>query len=291
MESTVRRSHLLAVAAGLALLAACSSGVQPGGLNADERDMLDRTAEAHAHDAPTPTPISATAPSVEVTGEAVVYATVDGKPVTGYVARPTKSKGNLPGIIVIHEWWGLNDNVRAQARRLAGEGYVTLAVDLYGGKVATQPQDALKLMQALSASPADDNLRQAYDYLDKVAKAPRVGTIGWCLGGHWSFEAALLLPDKVDATVIYYGQVKADDAELAKLNMPILGLFASKDTIVPVAMVESFQAQMRKLGKPVDIHIYEGAAHAFANPSGGAYDVAAAEDAWQRTTAFFRQNL
>jgi carboxymethylenebutenolidase len=151
----------------------------------------------------------------------------------------------------------------------------------------------MKLSQQLTASPgpAEENLRAAYAWLDNVEKAPRIGTIGWCLGGRWSLRTALLLPDQVDATVIYYGTVKADEAELARLQMPILGLFASKDRIVPAPTVMAFEATMKRLGKDVDIHMYEGADHAFANPSGTAYEPRAAEDAWRLTTAFLREHL
>jgi len=124
-----------------------------------------------------------------------------------------------------------------------------------------------------------------------VERAPRIGTLGWCLGGRWSLRAALILPDQVDATVIYYGTVKVDEAELAKLRMPILGFFGSKDRVVPVATVTAFEATLQRLGKNADIHIYEGAEHAFANPSGTAYDPQAAEDAWHLTTAFLKEYL
>jgi carboxymethylenebutenolidase len=229
----------------------------------------------------------------DVTGKTVSYGTVGGVPVEGYLSRPKQARGRLPGLIVIHEWWGLNDNVRDEAGRLAAEGYVVLAVDLYGGRLATQPPAAMKLSQELTANPgpAEENLRAAYRYLDKVEKAPRIGTLGWCLGGRWSLRAALILPDQVDATVIYYGTVKADEAELAKLRMPILGLFGSQDRVVPVATVTAFEATLQRLGKNADIHIYEGAEHAFANPSGTAYDPQAAEDAWRLTTAFLKEYL
>ncbi|MEO7386572.1 MAG: dienelactone hydrolase family protein [Gammaproteobacteria bacterium] len=273
-------------------LAGCTS--QSGlPLSDGDRETLDRTAEAHAHDVPVATPAATTAPVAPVTGKAISYGKVGGVPVQGYLVRPTKARGRLPGLIVIHEWWGLNDNVRDEASRLAAEGYVVLAVDLYAGKLATQPPEAMKLSQQLTANPgpADENLRAAYDYLDKVEKAPRIGSIGWCLGGRWSLRTALILPDRVDATVIYYGTVKADEAELARLKMPILGLFGSKDRVVPAPTVMAFQSTMQRLGKSVDIHMYEGADHAFANPSGTSYEPAAAEDAWRRTTAFLRENL
>ena len=278
-------------------LAGCSSqsgSTQPKStISASDRDMLDRTAEAHAHDTPVATPAATTPPVADVTGETVSYGTVGGVPVDGYLVRPKQARGRLPGLIVIHEWWGLNDNVRAEAARLAAEGYVVLAVDLYGGKLATEPPAAMKLSQELTANPgpAEENLRAAYKYLDEVEKVPRIGTIGWCLGGRWSLRAAVILPDQIDATVIYYGTVKATDPELAKLRMPILGLFGSKDRVVPVATVVAFEANLKRLGKNADIHIYEGAEHAFANPSGTAYDPQAAEDAWRLTTAFLKEYL
>lgn len=274
------------------LIAACT-GPTTAGLGPDDRDTLARTAEAHAHDTPVATPAASTAPIADVTGREIRYGEIAGVPMAGYLARPKKAKGRLPGLIVIHEWWGLNDNVRDEARRLVAEGYVVLAVDLYGGQLATTPPAAMKLAQALTANPepAEARLRAAYDYLDKVEKAPRIGTIGWCLGGRWSLRTALILPDKVDATVIYYGTLKADEAELARLEMPILGIFGSKDRVVPAPTVLAFGATMRRLGKDVDIHMYEGADHAFANPSGTAYEPAAAEDAWHLTTAFLKKHL
>jgi carboxymethylenebutenolidase len=276
----------------VAFLAGCATQSGPPVTDAD-RETLDRTAEAHAHDKPVATPAATTPPVAEVTGKTISYGSVAGVPVQGYLVRPKQSRGRLPGLIVIHEWWGLNDNVRDEAGRLAAEGYVVLAVDLYGGRLATEPPAAMKLSQELTANPepAEANLRAAYQYLEDVEKAPRIGTLGWCLGGRWSLRTALILPDRVDATVIYYGTVRAEDAELARLRMPILGLFGSRDRVVPVATVTAFQATMQRLGKNVDVHIYDGAEHAFANPSGTAYEPKAALDAWQLTTAFLRTHL
>jgi carboxymethylenebutenolidase len=166
-------------------------------------------------------------------------------------------------------------------------------VDLYQGVTADAPPAAMKLSRGLTENPgpAEDNLKQAYAYLTQDLRAPRVGTIGWCLGGRWSFRTAQLFPADVDATVIYYGSVKADDADVAKLRMPVLGLFGSKDRVVPLPMVQAFETQAQRLGRDVTIKVYEGADHAFANPSGTAYDAPAAEDAWARTTAFLAANL
>jgi carboxymethylenebutenolidase len=170
---------------------------------------------------------------------------------------------------------------------------VTLAVDLYGGQTATEVKAAMGLSQALTAhpGPAEANLRQAYQYLVRTVKAPRVGSIGWCLGGRWSLRTALLLPSEVDATVIYYGSVNVPENELASLQMPILGLFGSRDPVIPLPTVTAFRDAMTRLGKNVDVQVYEGAGHGFANPSGTTYQREAAEDSWRRTTAFLARYL
>jgi carboxymethylenebutenolidase len=276
--------------------AGCANSAQQqstGSLAAAQADDA-RMAAGHAHDAPLPTPAATTPAAQAVAEERVAYGTVDGQPVYGWLARPASARDRaLPGLIVIHEWWGLNDNVRAEARRLAAEGYVTLAVDLYSGQTTAEPPAAARLAGELTRNPApaEANLRQAYAYLDDVMRAPKIGTIGWCLGGRWSLRTALLLPDQVDATVIYYGAVMVAEADLARLNMPILGLFAANDRVVPLPTVQAFEETMKRLGKNADIHVYDGTEHAFANPSGTAYQATAAEDAWRRTLSFLDRNL
>jgi len=248
-------------------------------------------AREHANDAPVANDASEATPDAEVETETVTYATVDGKPVEGFLARPKGVEGPLPGIIVIQEWWGLNDNIRSMARQLAGQGYEALAVDLYGGKSATTPEEARGLMSA-SMEHADalkDNLKQAYAYLS--GDGQKVGTIGWCYGGGWSLQTALALPDKVDATVIYYGRLVTDEDELAPLQMPILGFFGAEDQGITVDSVHAFEKALKALGKDASIHIYDGANHAFANPSGRSYQPEAAKDAWAKTLTFFDANL
>lgn len=280
---------LLAACGGMSSQSSSEAPANSAQLAADDARMAD----GHEHDSPIATPAATTAPATEVVTEKVAYGEVGGQKVYGYLSRPKDAKGKLPGLIVVHEWWGLNDNVRDEARRLAAEGYVTLAVDLYNGKSTAEVKEAIGLSSGLSKNPgpAEDNLRQAYAYLDDTAKAPRIGSIGWCLGGRWSLRTAIVLPQQIDATVIYYGSVNVPEAELAPLQMPVLGLFASNDPVIPLPTVKTFEETMRRLGKNVDVHVYEGAQHAFANPSGGAYNAAAAEDAWRRTLAFLKANL
>lgn len=277
----------------IALLSLLALLVLPAlALAGDDKDHLQRMAQEHKHDKPTATPAAMAEPAQPVTAEEVTYGEVGGRPVRGYLARPRNAKGALPGLVVIHEWWGLNDNIRAMARRLAGEGYQALAVDLMGGAVADTPDAAMKQMEAVlkNRAAAEDNLRDAYAFLEKKG-APKIGVIGWCFGGGWSLNTAMLLPDKIDAAVIYYGQVTADKEKLRPVQAPILGHFGGKDKGIPVEGVRAFEKALKELGKSAEIHIYENADHAFANASGGSYNAEAAQDAWQRTTAFLKKNL
>jgi carboxymethylenebutenolidase len=261
---------------------------------------LDKMAAAHQHDRPTATPAATAAPAQPVAGQEITFGEQGGKPLRGYLAHPSKAPlpggvhapAPLPGIIVIHEWWGLNDNVKAITRRLAGEGYTALAVDLYGGKVADNPDAAKQLMGAVLADQAAAAavLRAADEYLKKQG-APKVGVIGWCFGGGWSLATALDLPQGIDAVVMYYGRPEPDRARLERLRAPLLGFFGADDQSIPVAAVRQMESALKELGKSVEIHIYDGAGHAFANPSGASYRPAAAADAWQRTVAFFKQHL
>jgi len=253
-------------------------------------------APEHRGDRPVASEAATTEPATAVVGDPVIYGTVDGQEVTGYLARPENATGPLPGLLVIHEWWGLNDNVRAMTRRLAGEGYVALAVDLYGGQVADTPDKARELMSAVDPNRAIENLRQARAQLAERLKTGdetggRIGVIGWCFGGGWSLRTALAMPDGIDATVIYYGHLVTDPNQLETLDSPVLGLFGAEDGSIPPDQVHAFEEALERLGKPVEVKIYDGAGHAFANPSGERYRPEAAQDAWRRTVAFLAKNL
>jgi len=255
-------------------------------------DVVDSMAQAHADDKPVATPVATAAPARAIRAASVQYASIDGEPVTGYLAAPEQGADGASAIIVIHEWWGLNDNIRGVTERLAGEGYRALAVDLYRGELAEDPKTAMKLSRGLQqqAEQANDNLRQAYEFL-AAQDAPRIGVIGWCLGGRWSLRTALLLPDQVDATVIYYGSLVTDRDQLATLQMPILGNFGEADPLIPLDDIAAFEQILTELGKDVDVKVYPDAQHAFSNPSGTAYNPEAAQDAWGRTTSFFARHL
>ncbi len=252
---------------------------------------VERMAAEHAGDSPEASPAARAEPAGEVAGSEVDYARIGDAAIRGYLARPA-GDGPFPGMIVIHEWWGLNDNIRAMADRLAGEGYQALAVDLYEGGVATDRDGAMSLVRAATARPErlEENLRQARAYLGDNG-AGRVGSIGWCFGGGWSLRTAMILGDGLDAAVVYYGRLVADPAALEAIRAPVLGLFGELDSGIPVASVREFETAMKELGKPVSIHVYPDADHAFANPSGTRYNESAATDAWARTLAFLEHHL
>ncbi len=277
----------------IAILVGCAPETGERTADAAGEDYVARMAIEHAGDEPVPSEAAAVDPASRVATENVTYATIDGQPIAGYLARPPGGSGSPPGIVVIHEWWGLNDNIRAMAERLAGEGYAALAVDLYEGEAAETPERARELVGATleRASALQDNLRQAIGYLRDDIGVSGVGTIGWCFGGGWSLNAALDNPERVDATVIYYGRLVTDPERLSALQTPILGVFGGEDRGIPVETVREFESALARLDKPAEVHIYEGAHHAFANPSGTRYDAEAAEDAWQKTISFFQDRL
>jgi carboxymethylenebutenolidase len=138
---------------------------------------------------------------------------------------------------------------------------------------------------------AKENIRQAYQFLELTAGAPSIGSLGWCFGGGWSLNTALLFPDQLDATVIYYGQVTDDEAKLEPMNVPILGIFGAEDKGIPVESVRGFEQALENLRKDYEIEVYPGVGHAFANPSGNNYNAEAADQAWQRTVAFLNRHL
>jgi carboxymethylenebutenolidase len=222
----------------------------------------------------------------------MAYAEVGDQNVYGYWSAPADAFEPLPAVIMIHEWWGLNDNVRAMADRLAAEGYMVLAVDLYRGQTASTPEEARALMLNVVEDPdlARENIRGAYQFLEAIG-APRIGSLGWCFGGGWSLNTAQLFPDDLDASVIFYGQVTDDEDKLRPVNVPILGLFAEDDTGIKVATAIAFGEALARLRKDHEIHIYPGVGHAFANPTGTHYNAEAAEDAWLKTVEFLSRHL
>ncbi len=219
--------------------------------------------------------------------QTVTITTQGGRRVTGALAVPAKTPASA--VLLIHEWWGLNDQIKSVAAELARVGYLALALDLYQGRVATTRKDARSYMQSVDTNTATDTATAWAQWLKGHPRGTgRLGTIGWCFGGGWSLNVSIAHP--ADATVVYYGRVEKPAADLKSLKGPVLGHFATRDKWINRDMVRRFEAAMKAAGKTYASHWYE-ADHAFANPTGARYDAADAKLAWKRTLDFFKAHL
>lgn len=215
--------------------------------------------------------------------------TAGGREVTASIARPAGDAQHWPVVLLIHEWWGLNDQIKAMAAELARQGFLAVAVDLFQGRVVTRPEEARALVEKVRVEEAEDTLAAwaawARNHPDGNRK---VGVLGWCFGGGWALRAATLAP--LDATVVYYGRVDLSADRLGRLQGPVLGHFGRQDTYITAEVVSAFERAMKQAGKPYTLFWYD-AGHAFANPTGDNYHRADAQLAWSRTVDFLRKEL
>jgi carboxymethylenebutenolidase len=224
-------------------------------------------------------------------GKPVSYKSGD-ETVNGILYTP-QGNGPFPALVVIHEWWGLNDWVKEEASKLADQGYVALAIDLYRGKVAASPDEAHQIMRGVPDDRASRDLLAASAYLRSLKNVDpaRVGAIGWCMGGGYALNLAIADP-KLKAAVINYGHLASDDATLSKINAAILGIFGGQDKGIPVLDVNVFASHLKAQGKTVEIHIFPDAGHAFENPNNKqGYRADDAAEAWKLTVAFLEKYL
>jgi carboxymethylenebutenolidase len=216
--------------------------------------------------------------------------TIDGTP--GYLARPA-AEGDYPAVVMIHEWWGLNGNIRHMADILAGHGYVVFAVDLYDGRVASNASEAAALSGEVRNDP-DGAVRKMSRATAGLRDLPyttqQVASLGWCFGGGQSLQLSLSEAD-LNATVIYYGTLTTDAETLQRIDEPVLGIFGSEDQVVGIENVRAFNRTLTDLGVDHEVYVYEGAGHAFANPSGESFRPNATRDAWAKTLRFLDRSL
>ena len=266
-------------------LAACEKPTAGGG-GAAAPDSVAPTQAAPADQRPQ-------AEQRAVVAETLAYAEVDKKLVKGHFAFPEDMVEPLPAVVVVHEWWGLNDHTRAIADRLAAEGFIVLAVDLFDGATASQAPDARELMLRVVEHPqhAESNIEQARQWLVDTTGAPSVAIVGYGFGGGWSLHTASIAPENLAATVIYYGQVSGDDRLLEPVAAPVLGFFGTADTAVPLDSVNGFEAALQRLGKNYRVERYEGASGGFADPASRNYDENLARSSWDQMIAFLHENL
>ena len=214
----------------------------------------------------------------------VIINTPSGRSVAAALAVPAKKPAGA--VMLVHEWWGLNDQIKSVAAELANQGYLALAIDLYGGEVADKPEGAEKLMKAVVVEEARETMAGWVDWLKAHPDGNgKVVALGWCFGGGMALQASLDRP--TNGTVVYYGNVARPAAELMTLRGPVLGQFANEDQWINPAMVDGFEAAMKQAGKVLEVHRYD-ANHAFANPTGQNYDAEDARKAWDQTVAFLK---
>ena len=239
--------------------------------------------------APARKPASAAAPGPADTSRVHIGSADAGT--DAFVAWPAGTKG-APAVIVIHEWWGLNSQIRDIARRLARQGYVAIAPDLYHGKVAEDPETAHTLVRGLDEDRALADLDDAVRWLraqGRTAKS-RLGVVGFCMGGGLAEQFALHEPS-VAAAVMYYGRPETHREKLALLKAPLQGHFGAEDQGIPPDTVAVFRAALATAGKIAEIYLYPGAGHAFMHEGRQSYHADAARQAWTRTLAFFQKYL
>jgi carboxymethylenebutenolidase len=227
---------------------------------------------------------------VAMAGQMVSFPS-DGRTTEGYLA--TRASGKGPGVVVIQEWWGLVPHIKDVCDRFAADGYVALAPDLYHGKSTTSPDEAGKLMMAMRIDEAEKDLRGAIQYLvdHDATTGNKVGTVGFCMGGALSLYAATKNP-QVGACVVFYGGHPNVKPDLAKLQAPVLGLYAERDGFVTPESVRELERQLKASGKSAEMHIYPDSDHAFFNNERPeVYNEAAAKDAWQRVLKFYGAHL
>lgn len=282
----VFRSRLFPLASILlfgVVLGACGGDSPPAG----EETTVDASPEPAAS-VESPAPAGRT-----VVSDTLPYAEVNEELVYGHFVFPSDMIEPLPAVIIIHEWWGLDDTVREAADRLAAQGYIVLALDLFAGRTANDVAAARSLMLGVveDQASATENVEQALAFVVETAGAPGVAALGWGLGGSWALNTAILAADDLDAAILFYGQVSDEPERLQPITAPLLGFFGEEDRGVIAADVRAFEVALEELGKRADITIVPGAGHGFANPASRNYDPELASETWDRALEFLASEL
>ena len=274
------------------VLLACACGRDDGATVADPAEPATGAAPAASATRDSPS-IADIAPSIEVTGYEIAYGDPAVHIHNGYFVLPADVGEELPGVLLIHDQWGLNDYVRAMARRLSGEGYAVLAIDLFDGQTAGSAAQADVLAGQFLGDRAAvlANIGQARAWLEENGLPPRMGALGFGHGGEWALEAGLDAGDAFDAIVMFYGRVIGNADELEMLSAPLLGIFAQQDDTVPLRDVTQFRSRLRDLGKSAVVLIHPNVAHDFAYPDSAAYDHDAAVENWNSAVDFLATSL
>ncbi|MEO0998417.1 MAG: dienelactone hydrolase family protein [Pseudomonadota bacterium] len=229
----------------------------------------------------------------EVAGDFLAYAEVDGKLVRGYFAYPADMIEPLPAVLFIHDWFGIDEEMRAVAYRIASKGYVVLAVDLFGGEMAENAAGARQLLVQLLNAPdnARSNIGQAYDFLTTTVGSPTIAAVGFGSGGVWALNTALMYPEALDAVVNIHGQTLRDAEQLSTLSMPVLGIYGAADRSMPLDEVREFGSLMQSVGVPGQVRLYPEAGRGFMLSGRPTYSAGQASSAWREIDTFLAESL
>ncbi len=214
----------------------------------------------------------------------------NGMSIPGYLAQPSTDAPKA-GLIVIQEWWGLTPDIKEIADRYAAEGYLAFSPDLYHGQVATEPDEARKYAMGMERQVAAQEIDTAIAWLKSERGVPKVGCVGYCMGGGLTLATAIRPTSNVDAVHVYYGGGMPSEEQIATIRVPVLGSYGAADQGIPKEQVDMLRSTLERSGVPNDITYYEGAAHSFFNDTRPAYHAQAAEDSWKKSLAWFDQYL
>jgi carboxymethylenebutenolidase len=280
---------LLRCALVLAILLICiACGTAPPPVVVAPSAPAPTSSATPAPGAPNTDPPANAGPATAGAGQTVLFSNGG----SGWLQLPSGA-GKHPALLLIPEWWGVDDWIKQDVARFASQGYVALAVDLYRGKVASDPGAAHELMRGLSEDRATDDMKTAFEWLGARPDVDpkRIGNIGWCMGGGYALAFAVAEP-RLRAVVVNYGKLVTAPDKIASIHAPLLGNFAGLDRGISPDDVRSFERAMKTAHKDTDIKIYDGAKHAFMNSNNKeAYNESAAKDAWSRIDAFLSRTL
>ncbi|MDE3235013.1 MAG: dienelactone hydrolase family protein [Bacteroidota bacterium] len=250
--------------------------------NAETRDLIQKDADQPGFAALHPYPIRYTL--VNPLGNMITFASPDGNKASAYFIKAKKKTNKW--LLVIQEWWGLNDNIKREAETFYKElGDVNvLALDMYDGKVATTPDSAMVYMRSAKADRLESIIKGGLSFAGSNAK---IYTVGWCFGGGWSLQSTILAGKQAAGCVMYYGRPETDKEKLKTINCDVIGFFGNKDQGIKPEVVTAFENDMKALGKNIQVYRYE-AGHGFANPSNPAFNKEATEDAHTKAIAFLK---
>ena len=251
-------------------------------LNMETQQAYQQEASTPAFAAMHPAPIVVN--PADLLGKMIAFDAADGKQANAYFIAAKKKTNKY--LIVIQEWWGLNDNVKMESDKyFADLGDVNvIAVDMYDGKVAATPDSAMKLMRGANMERMTAIIQGAIKYAGSNAS---IYSVGWCFGGMWSLQTAILAGPQAKGTVMYYGRPETNMEKLKSIQCDIIGFFGNLDQSPSPVMVNEFEANMKLAGKNLSVNRYE-AGHGFANPSNPSFNAAAKEDAYKKAIAFFK---